>query len=256
MKIIFKPKIMLANFMAIKKTCNELNVNPAFISKKWSYKYFKQSGIVPKYGNPNFSYKVEESGIIGGNHITSKTIPSKNNYQIVIPVNDLENREGVTISKAKKIAKGRNVTIWLNYGCANNILPSYSHLNNKCKAIKKEIPNAKISIGGSLFLGYKLIPNLINEIRIGEALLVGNIPYFGLTYNNPFKLKINVIKRFKDRLLLDIGNNNLTNDTVIKNCTILSISDEYTVVKPINDKYNKNVVTAIPSYKTLRLING
>ena len=184
-----------------------------------------------------------------------------------IPINAYDNREGVSIYEASKLANeikmlsDAHVYGMITSGCLNDRHPSISQLYDIWDSLKGCIES--ISLGGSFWLGQDTkIPEFISDVRIGEYMLFGTIPYCydeekkGL---NGIEIETKVIGIYPERnqLILDCGYSmadlyecRVSDFTDLK---FIDSSSEYTIMecKHVSDYRIDDIVTFIPSYKSL-----
>ena len=102
---------------------------------------------------------------------------------IYIPIDGFDNREGVSLYEAEQIARmvracdnNSHVYGMITSGCLNENRPSRQRLYDIWNALKTSIES--ISLGGSFWLGQdEKLPSFISDVRIGEYMLFGTIPY-------------------------------------------------------------------------------
>ncbi len=127
-----------------------------------------------------------------------------------IPINAGDNREGLSASDADQLACNIDddceIHGLITSGCINDEAPSIKELCSIYDSIN-HIPT--ISLGGSYYLAKGFLPDFVSDIRIGEYMLFGTIPYDDCDYRlgeNAIRLKTKVIESFKnDRFLVDCG---------------------------------------------------
>ena len=188
---------------------------------------------------------------------------------VYIPINAYDYREGVSLYEATQIAKmvhscndNAHAFAMITSGCMNKERPSIQRLYEVWGKLKTYVES--ISLGGSFWLGQdEELPDFISDVRIGEYMLFGTIPYndekeklgkYGI------KLITKVIGVYPERnhILLDCGYSMadmgeckcLDENLEYSNC-----SSEYTVMKVINntcpDYCIGDTVSFIPNYKSL-----
>lgn len=184
-----------------------------------------------------------------------------------IPINSGDNREGLTAKNAVELARiinkagDVNCIAMITSGCINENHLSYKKLCDLWKSIKSEFSG--ISIGGSFYL-QKRIPSFVTEVRIGEYMLFGTIPYcedvsrFG---SNAIHVEMDVIAVYRERkqIIVRGGYEHLST----KESKLLSggleyvdSSSEYTIYSDHFDMYNVgDKVRVVPSYKSLITLN-
>lgn len=189
--------------------------------------------------------------------------------EFYVPVNMLDNREGITPKEAKElIAKctqeDRHLPwnhavfiLMVTSGCLNDRHPSLDEIAQ----LASDIPQAShVSVGGSFYLQFSRLPECIKEIRIGEYALFGTIPYcdqvekFGRT---AIKVEMDVIQTYPKRQHILIRGGYSEIDT--KDCFLLTggleyvdSSSEYTIYR---DRFRQfttgDKVVVVPNYKSL-----
>ena len=211
----------------------------------------------------------------------------KNNkiHKIIIMVDLGDLREGYFVEKdlfdtVKKIQDLYNISIMgiaTNLTCYGAILPSEKNLSKLVSIAEKLEKNYNIDIkiisGGnssSLFLiNENKLPSKINNLRIGEAILLGRETAYGKqidgTFNDAFKLVCEVIENkekpsvpigesgvdafgnkpiFKDkgimqRAILGIGRQDISIDSLIpidKDIEVIGASSDHTIVDVTKSK--------------------
>ena len=187
---------------------------------------------------------------------------------IYIPINAFDNREGLSLFESKQITKAvcklnENVCVYgmITSGCLNANRPSINRLHEIWSKLNGHIES--ISIGGSFWLGQdKTLPEFITDVRIGEYMLFGTIPYYegeeklGL---NGIELQTEVIGVYPERnqILLDCGYSmaDMAECRCLdKNLVFSDSSSEYTIMSVCGDSSNYcigDIVTFIPNYKSL-----
>lgn len=184
-----------------------------------------------------------------------------------IPINACDNREGLSIYEVSKLASeikmvsSSRVHGLITSGCLNENRPSERELHRIWNGVSDYVKS--ISLGGSFWLGQECkLPYFISDVRIGEYMLFGTIPYCdneekkGL---NAIELKTNVLCVYPERrqLLLDCGYSMANMDKCrVDHCTDLRFVDassEYTIMQcdHVSDYRIGDVVTFIPDYKSL-----
>lgn len=142
-------------------------------------------------------------------------------HRIVITVDMGDMREGVApeelvafIEEAREIC-GSHISIigiMTNYACCSGLMPTLDNLEQFAKLAENTSKETGIvfdvvSVGGSVVLSIlesSSLPETINQIRVGEALLLGNIP----AINRQSQLLGSVV-RFEAEIV-DINNRDIT----------------------------------------------
>lgn len=186
-----------------------------------------------------------------------------------IPINAEDNREGLSIYEVDKLCKEIRLVSdcklhgMITSGCISDKAPDPASLYSICGCLSKQLDS--ISIGGSYWLGqlkdYKF-HDIISDIRIGEFMLYGTIPYNDTSINgtNGIELKCKIIGIYPDRneFIIDCGYNmaNIDKCKLISPTCFLQYVDsssEYSIFKYISLGNMKigDELTFIPDYKSL-----
>lgn len=188
---------------------------------------------------------------------------------IYIPINAHDYREGVCLFQAAKIGEmirlcsnDAHAFAMITSGCMNGKRPAIKELHGIWSKLNRWIES--ISIGGSFWLGQNEdLPDFISDIRIGEYMLFGTIPYNDEKEKlgkNGIELITKVIGVYPERnhVLLDCGYSMADMGEckcLDENLAFLHSSSEYTIMKPINtacgDYCIGDTVSFIPNYKSL-----
>lgn len=183
-----------------------------------------------------------------------------------VPINAKDDREGLCVEEANDLCRkikeyDRTVCLYgmITAGCLNEKHPSVKELCSIWNGLKNYI--ISISIGGSFWLAKCDIPDFISDIRIGEYMLFGTIPYNDkneLKGLNGVQIKTNVIGCYPERkeIVLDCGYAmaDVQESKIIDNSlTVVDVSSEYTMCK--TEKIERycigDEVKIIPNYKSL-----
>lgn len=184
-----------------------------------------------------------------------------------IPINAEDDREGLSIYEASKLANEiktisrANVYGMITSGCLNEKYPSEERLYKIWEKLKDCVES--ISLGGSFWLGNSCnIPDFISDIRIGEYMLFGTIPYCcdkDKRGCNGIEIHTKVIGVYpeRNRIILDCGYSMADMDK----CSVdyyagleyVDSSSEYTIMKSnnVSDFKIGDVVSFVPNYKSL-----
>lgn len=184
-----------------------------------------------------------------------------------IPINACDNREGLGIYEASKLASeikmcsDSSIYGLVTSGCLNEKRPSEIELYHIWSRLKDNIKS--ISLGGSFWLGQEhKLPYFISDVRIGEYMLFGTIPYCDSKEKkglNGIELKTNVVGIYPERgqLIIDCGYSMAD----VHKCRIIDRADlrfvdsssEYTIMEcdNVSDYRIGDVITFIPNYKSL-----
>lgn len=186
--------------------------------------------------------------------------------EFYIPINANDNREGLCINEAVKLCKfikchnSHSVKLYgaITSGCLNEKHPSIAELDAIWSAVSPYMEG--LSIGGSFWLAKQNLPDYVSDIRIGEYMLFGTIPYDStkeLLGQNAIKIKARVVGVYPERkqIIVDCGYSLAD----VKDCTVhhpglkyVDSSSEYTIFEI--DGYEMNIgeeVEITPNYKSL-----
>lgn len=186
--------------------------------------------------------------------------------EFYIPINANDNREGLSIEDAVELCKfikcrhRYQVKLYgvITSGCLNEKHPSIDELDEIWSAVSPYMEG--LSIGGSFWLAKQNLPDYVSDIRIGEYMLFGTIPYDstkGLLGQNAIKIKARVIGVYPERnqIIVDCGYSLAD----VKDCTVhhqglkyVDSSSEYTIFE--FDGCEMNIgeeVEITPNYKSL-----
>jgi len=184
-----------------------------------------------------------------------------------IPINANDNREGLSIYEVNKLSNeikmvsGAHVYGLITSGCLNEKYPSEERLYKIWDGLQNSVES--ISLGGSFWLGKdEKLPDFISDVRIGEYMLFGTIPYCndvdkrGL---NGIEIHTKVIGVYPERnqLILDCGYSMADVDKCrvdyYSDLGYVDSSSEYTIMTSSNVSDYKigDVVKFIPDYKSL-----
>lgn len=181
-----------------------------------------------------------------------------------IPINARDNREGLSVNDAYQLCsmiRQRDVTSdlygMITSGCLNENHPSEKELNIVWDTLGRFIKS--LSLGGSYWIAKKCIPSFVGEIRIGEFMLFGTIPYSSderLQGRSAISIRSSVISVFRDRgeLIIDCGYSLADVDK----CQILTqglryvdSSSEYSIFRYDRDFRCGDEIIMTPNYKSL-----
>lgn len=182
--------------------------------------------------------------------------------RIYIPINLYDNREGLSTADAYSIVRrfkkysGR-ITLLITSGCINDKCPVNSEIEDLWYGFKDYVSG--ISVGGSFYLNRE-IPDCVREVRIGEYMILGTIPYSSPNekFSEPaIMVETQVLAVYPDRnhILTDGGWSSI--DT--HNCQLISEgleyvhnSCDYTIYTDKDRKYAVgDTVYMIPDYNSL-----
>ena len=172
------------NGIAVASSCLHKDIEQTLISPISSNDY---DNVVK---NIQISY---HGNLYSINRINQSATRQKIVHKIVLAVDMGDNREGVQpdnlIEFIEHIQQLNNPYIVIagvmtNYACASGLMPTvenleqFAHIAEKASKVTG-IHFDIVSVGGSVVLSileFRPLPAFINQIRIGEALLLGNIP--------------------------------------------------------------------------------
>lgn len=215
------------------------------------------------------SHKYQKGAVAVTEYDAMDCVTQKAINNIYIPINAYDYREGVCLFQAAQIGKmirscsnDAHAYAMITSGCMNGERPTMSELYIIRNKLNRWIE--AISLGGSFWLGQNEdLPNFISDVRIGEYMLFGTIPY---NYEkeklgkNGIELVTKVIGVYPERnhVLLDCGYSMADMGEckcLDKNLNFYQSSSEYTVMKPVNttcsDYCIGDMVSFIPNYKSL-----
>lgn len=186
--------------------------------------------------------------------------------EFYIPINANDNREGLSLKDAVRLCEfikcHRSYPVKLygviTSGCLNEKHPSIDELDEIWSAVSPYMEG--LSIGGSFWLAKQNLPDYVSDIRIGEYMLFGTIPYDStkeLLGHNSIKIKASVIGVYPERtqIIVDCGYSLAD----VKDCTVhhqglkyVDSSSEYTIFELDGCKMNiGEEVEITPNYKSL-----
>lgn len=182
-----------------------------------------------------------------------------------IPINACDDREGLSLYETNKLGKEilgfGAVHGVITSGCMNERKPSIERLVEIWEKEKGVL--ADISLGGSFWLGQDVsLPEFVSEIRIGEYMLFGTIPYNAQIEKlgqNGVILETKVIGVYPERghILLDCGYSMADMEKckcLNPNLRYIDSSSEYTIMdanSKSSDFCNGDIVKFVPNYKSL-----
>ncbi len=188
-------------------------------------------------------------------------------HNFYIPINACDNREGLSYYEASKLANeirmisNSHIYGLITSGCLNENHPSEEELYRIWKSLRANIES--ISLGGSFWLGQETkIPEFISDVRIGEYMLFGTIPYCDYEVRkglNSIEIETRVIGIYPERnqLILDCGYSMVDLDKCqisdYANLKFIDSSSEYSIMECdyVSDYCIGDVVTFVPNYKSL-----
>lgn len=271
MKIEISSGNIWYNFHHAKRICDNLGVQFTLYCKSFYEEYLDFIDCT-KWTNSKENtrcyklYEYEYSKFDSSLHISGKTLEKViglTDHSVFIPLAHLEEREGVTIDEAINLINycERNKIqvdgFVLNYGCVDSKLPTFNELNDYLDKIKYIFGDQmKISIGGSYFLSWTNMPEAVSELRIGEFILNGKIPYVNKQIGKiGVKAKYRILSQNKDQILIEAGYSNLAFDTIFEGLKIKSINTEYTILEKLDKRMLfGEYVDARLSYKNMSMV--
>lgn len=188
--------------------------------------------------------------------------------ELYIPINANDGREGLSVYEAHKLATDilavspyDDIVLkgMITSGCINEEYPTLSELDTIWCSLKDCIE--AISLGGSFWLGTNLtLPEYISDVRIGEYMLFGTIPYdndIKKLGRNSIEMHTKVIGVYPDRnsLIVDCGYSmaDMKDCHILGNLKYVDCSSEYTMLTASDiSRYRiGDEVKFIPNYKSL-----
>lgn len=188
-------------------------------------------------------------------------------YEFYIPINAHDNREGLSVEKAVELARYiqkdnyYDISLYglITSGCLNEKHPSIQELDSIWEKVSPYMKG--ISLGGSFWLSRGQMPSYVSDIRIGEYMLFGTIPFDDrpeLRGENAIKVKSKVLGVYPDRkqMIIDCGYSLAD----VKDCTInhpgikfVDSSSEYSIFDMEDGCDIKlcDEIEFIPNYKSL-----
>lgn len=184
-----------------------------------------------------------------------------------IPINACDNREGLSIYEASKLANeiktisSSRIYGLITSGCLNENHPSKKELYRIWNGLHNDIES--ISLGGSFWLGENSeLPDFISDVRIGEYMLFGTIPFcdnkekLGL---NGIEVQTKIIGIYPERnqLILNCGYAIADLDKFQidyhEDLKYVDSSSEYTIMQceHVSNYRIGDVICFVPDYKSL-----
>jgi len=182
--------------------------------------------------------------------------------ELYIPINAYDNREGLSVYDTdilartlKSIDKETNVYGMITCGCLNCNHPELSEMNEMWEKLQSSIE--AISLGGSFWLDKGELPSYISDVRIGEYMLLGTIPYSSDTEKrgeNGIEIEAKIVGVYPERgqLLIDCG----YSVADVKDCRTLDTALQY---QYSSSEYTIYAAPDVSSYRlgeTVRLISN
>lgn len=182
-----------------------------------------------------------------------------------IPVDCGDGREGLTLKQAFRVADELTEHPWaevyglITSGCMNSAAPTRERLD-KIWQVMSAASAEGLSLGGSYWIGREPLPDYIKEVRIGEYMLFGTIPYcYDASKIGPngvwIYAKVVAVYPERKQLIVDCGYKYAD----LSKCTIQSggvkfvdSSSEYSVFSYETSIYKVgDTLHFIPNYKSL-----
>lgn len=186
---------------------------------------------------------------------------------LYIPINAQDDREGLSVDQAimfvqelKEQKLDARLHCMITSGCINDKSPSPHEIIDLWENTLSHY-FSELSLGGSYYLQFvENLPNCIFDIRIGEYMLFGTIPYCNdpsLFGDNALTIELEVIGIHRDRGHIVVRGGYSHLDT--KDCYLLSgglqyidSSSEYTIYADPFKRYNiGDTIELVPNYKSL-----
>lgn len=179
--------------------------------------------------------------------------------RIYIPLEVGDKREGLSIDTAMSLAKSitdREKWLLITSGCVDNVHPQLSDFESiwarTCNSF------SGISVGGSFWVPY-ILHSSVKEIRIGEFMLFGTVPYCeGILHGErAVTLECDIIAKYSDRrhLLIDAGKqnfNSVCSTLLTSGLSVVHSSCEYTTLEYDRDIFSVgDKVFFAPDYYSL-----
>ena len=210
-------------------------------------------------------YNWHHKGALVTNQADALECISKNIRLIYIPVNAYDDREGLSVSTANVLSRmirqnDRLITIkaMITSGCLNDKHPTYHQLDEIWSKLQFF---DGVSLGGSFWLPFAWMPKYVTDIRIGEYMLFGTIPYSEDKYlqgKNGIEIETKVIGVYPERseFIVDCGYSLADMDKckpiVPYPIEYVDSSSEYTIYRcDISHITLGDTLTFIPNYKSL-----
>lgn len=184
---------------------------------------------------------------------------------ILIPIDAGDNREGLSVKAANDIAgyvreRSRKVSVraMITSGCLNDKHPSFARMDNIFNALKGF---DGVSLGGSFWLSYGVLPEYVTDVRIGEYMLLGTIPYTSdrsKSGRNGIEIETKVCGVFpeRDQFIVDCGYSladlNSCSPSKDFEYKFVDSSSEYTIFQgDVSRVKTGDTFTFMPNYKSL-----
>jgi len=256
----------------VKDFYSKLRIQDRIENKIWSSKGVKNSYNYILFKNNIWRHKGGLVTTIDEVQKLSKSCKRyKRKFQGFVPINMFDDREGLSMFNAIRLIRFAKYyenkyftlkAVSFTNGCLKDDLFSVDTLLKSILKLRLIGVNY-VSVGGSYYLGKLLNDKLkkaIDEVRIGEFVLYGTIPFhdkkdykIGL---NALDVDMEIIAIYEDRkqALLKGGSSDLDTDLselVSKGFEFVSVSTEYTIVKYENKPLLGDTVKFIPNYHSM-----
>jgi hypothetical protein len=287
MQIIVDRQSVLSNWATAEELCSAYGVTCSLMVKDFYASVGLQHLVIPRriwsgesiQGGFNYVVGANQPGFhIGGlitdpeefDEIVSDCERLSVSFEGVVPVNLLDDREGLSMDDVawlKEIADNNrsNVTLdtaLITSGCMHDKTPTPEELKEAIDVLKS-LGFSSVSVGGSFYLGWLIdgiLPNNVDDIRLGEYVLYGTIPYYPLKsqYKGSacLSVKLPIIRVYEDRkqVLLLGGATRLNSkdcEIVDRNFSFSNSSTEYTIVNYKEKPRVGDLVEMVPDYFSL-----
>ena len=181
---------------------------------------------------------------------------------LYIPINAHDNREGLSVSNAINLLRdirsecnGIELVGLVTSGCLNEKHPNIDELWSLWYQLGSFLNG--FSLGGSFWLGQS-VPDFVTEVRIGEYMLFGTIPYYtgDREGDNGIEIETSVLAIYPERgqIIVDCGYSLAD----MKDCkpieagiTVIDCSSEYTILETRREFNAGETIRFVPNYKSL-----
>lgn len=184
--------------------------------------------------------------------------------QFYVPINAHDDREGLSLreaaflcSRMKKFDSSVLIIGVITSGCLNEKHPSYEELYEIWSKLSCFLES--LSVGGSFWLPHRL-PDFVSDVRIGEYMLYGTIPYNcddELLGESAIVVKANVVGVFpcRNQVIVDCGYcaADVSNSRVLtEGLKFVDSSSEYAIFERCGRDFEVGEeIEIIPNYKSL-----
>lgn len=282
MKVHLDRDIVDSNLAKVDAKFSSQGVEVAIMAKEFYSELLMKTtlrdGAVWGVGMGQYNYVIgkntiyHKGGIISvreAEHLSRECLGRKQSFEAYLPVNLLDDREGYEvrelvqiISKIKALENDyfKLVGACITSGCLHGNTPSFKELS-EVTDILYYLGLEKISIGGSFYVGWKKLPKRVTQIRVGEFILYGTIPYSksGFRGKPAITVTAEIIEIYPSRkhLLVDIGvakYNPKESKVFSKGLEFVQASTEYTIFKYSKDyKVGQHIVIQPDYYSLIKL---